>query len=162
MASVRRRKRNGLAVKVRHKFLLFQSGLLGGLLLCFGGQLRHYAGKQNGKEHRQDGKQKPALVRAIQDVVRECIAKDLKSKSVNSVNFQCASAQERTAADDLRGNFIQAGGQQGQYNTRPRRNQDKRTPIQTIGPSQGQINCLLLSKWRPRPAPWYPGAGRHK
>lgn len=57
------------------------------------------------------------------------------SQSVNSVNFQCASAQERTAADDLRGNFIQAGGQQGQYNTQPRRNQDKRKPIQTIGPN---------------------------
>ena len=108
---------------------------MGGLLLCFGGQSRHYAGKQNGKEHRQDGKQKPALVRAIQDVVRECIAKDLESKSVNSVNFQCASAQERTAADDLRGNFIQASGQQGQYNTQPRCNQDKRKPIQTIGPN---------------------------
>ena len=103
--------------------------------MCFGGQSRHYAGKQNGKEHRQDGKQKPALVRAIQDVVRECIAKDLESKSVNSVNFQCTSAQERTAADDLRGNLIQAGGQQGQYNTQPRCNQDKRKPIQTIGPN---------------------------
>ena len=135
MAAVRGRKGNGFAVKVRHKFLLFQSGLLGRLLLCFGGQSRHYAGKQNGKEHRQDGKQKPALVRAIQDVVRECIAKDLESKSVNSVNFQRASVQERTAADDLRGNFIQAGGQQGQYNTQSRCNQDKRKPIQTIGPN---------------------------